>query len=537
MLVTLKDAKKIFGSEIIFENLTIEINAGERIGLVGRNGSGKTTLFKLMTELEPLDQGQIFVRKGAKVGYLAQIPEYEGRVRDYLEDSFEELNDLRIQMEKLEAKMVDPDQFERAMAKYGEVQERFMRLGGYEVDAMIDRISNGLGIQQFLDHSFESLSGGEKTKVGLARILLEDPEVLLLDEPTNHLDVQSIEWLEDYLKQYEGAVCIISHDRYFLDQVVNKIYDLEDGELNIYHGNYSYFVKEKEERLLAEFRAFEEQQKKIKKMKEAIKRLKIWANQANPPNEGLHKRARNMERALDRMEKIDRPLIDPKKMNLEFSMDQRSGKDVVKISELKKKYDDEIILDGINLHIRFKDRLAIVGRNGSGKSTLLKIMMGLESPSEGEVNLGSQVHIGYLSQQPLNEADANTTLIDYFRSHIRVTEGQARQILARFMFYGFSVFQKLSQLSGGERMRLKLAIFMHQDINLLILDEPTNHLDVESQEVLEEAVDQFTGTVLCVSHDRYFLNKCFYETAFLVNGKLNRYLGNYDETKTKAEQK
>jgi ATP-binding cassette, subfamily F, member 3 len=534
MLITLKDAKKILGGEIIFENLTFEINENDRIGLVGRNGSGKTTIFKLLTKIEPLDNGQLFIKKDAKVGYLAQIPTFDGTVLQFLQSSFEQLSEISTRMKKLEDKMQDPDHFEKALAQYGELQEQFTRLGGYEMDSKIDRVANGLQIYSLLNQPFEVLSGGEKTKAGLAKVLLEEPEVLLLDEPTNHLDLPSIQWLEQYVRDYDGACCIISHDRYFLDQVVNKIADLELGEITHYTGNYSSFVKEKEERLLAEFKAYQEQEKKIKKMKEAIKRLKEWANQANPPNEGLHKRARNMERALERMERIEKPLIDPKKMNLSFSSDQRSGKDVVRLEGVCKDYDGVQVLEGIDLHIRYKERLAIVGPNGSGKSTLLKILMGDLEPSYGRAVMGSQVQIGYLSQHALQDVDPNTRLIDYFREHIRVTEGQAREILARFMFYGYTVFHKIKQLSGGERMRVKLAIFMHQDLNLLILDEPTNHLDVDSQEVLEDALEKFNGTVLCVSHDRYFLNQCFQETAYMVDGKLSRMLGSYEETKDKV---
>jgi ATP-binding cassette, subfamily F, member 3 len=534
MLLALKEAKKIYGGDVIFDKITFEINQDERIGLVGRNGSGKTTIFKILTGQESLDQGHLFIKRGARVGYLEQIPSFQGTVLEYLQLSFQELNEITKRMRNLELKMQDPNQLEKALKQYGELQEQFTRLGGYEMDAKIDRVANGLKIAHLLHSSFADLSGGEKTKVGLAKVLLSEAEILLLDEPTNHLDLQAIEWLEGYIKEYKGACCIISHDRYFLDRAVNKIADLEEGELTIYHGNYSSFVKQKEEKLLAEFKAFQEQEKKIKKMKEAIKRLKEWANQANPPNEGLHKRARNMERALERMEKLDKPLIDPKKINLSFQSEERSGKDVVILESVTKRFENKQVLEQVDLHLRFKDRLAIVGPNGSGKSTLLKIIMGEIQPTSGNVITGTRLQIGYLSQHALQEADPNTKVIDYFREYIRVTEGQAREILARFMFYGYAVFQKINQLSGGERMRLKLAIFMHQNINLLILDEPTNHLDIDSQEVLEEAIKKFHGTILCVSHDRYFLNECFKETAYLHNGRLVRLLGTYDETNDKV---
>lgn len=533
----LKEAKKIYGGNIVFENITFELNDGERIGLVGRNGTGKTTIFKLFTQKESLDQGQLFLKKGTKVGYLDQIPEaFEGTVREFLRLAFQELLELREKMSRLEEEMMDPERLEKALIIYGEVQEQFTQKGGYEMEANLERVAGGLGLISLLDEKYTSLSGGERTKAGLSKILLEEPDVLLLDEPTNHLDLHAIEWLEKYVIQYKGTVCIISHDRTFLDQTVTKIADLDNGEITIYTGNYSSFVQQKEARLLEEFQQYQEQQRKIKKMKEAIKRLKQWANQSNPPNAALHRRARNMERALDRMEKIERPLIDPKAMGLAFEMDQRTGKDVFIGEELVKSFEDQIILNGVNLHLQFRDKLAIVGPNGSGKTTLIKMIMGELEPDSGSVRRGTQLNIGYLPQHPLQHVDPNIRMIDYFREYIRVHEGEARQILSRFLFYGHSVFQKIGQLSGGEQMRVQLAIFMYQGVNVLILDEPTNHLDVDSQEVLEEAVKQFRGTVLCISHDRYFLNECFKDTAYLFNGKITRLPGNYEETKEKATQ-
>ncbi len=444
---------------------------------------------------------------------------------------------IQEKMKRLETDMQDEKKMERAIEEYGKLQDEFMRLGGYEIESQIEKVAHGLHLEGLLFSPFQHLSGGEKTKAGLARILLEKPDVLLLDEPTNHLDLHAIEWLESYIQQYEGAVCIISHDRQFLDQTVEKVYDLDQGEINVYVGNFSSYVKEKEERLLAEFKAYQEQQKKIKKMKEAIKRLKIWANQANPPSEKLHKRARNMERALERMEKLDKPNLDPQKMGLSFDAEDRTGKDVIVAENVTKSYGDTSVLKGLELHLRYQERLAIVGRNGCGKSTFLKLIIGSEQPDGGEISLGAQVSIGYLPQEPLKHEDPDMQMIEYFREHVRVTEGQARQILARFMFFGYAVFQRIGMLSGGEQMRLKLAVFMHQNINLLILDEPTNHLDIDSQEVLEEAIENFNGTVLGVSHDRYFLNSCFTETAFLHEGELHRYPRRYEEARLKWQEK
>ncbi|ASF37953.1 ABC transporter ATP-binding protein [Halobacillus halophilus] len=532
MLITLKDIYKIVGGRVLFECLNFELNEGQRVGLVGRNGSGKSTLFRLITKEESIDGGDVFIRKHLTIGYLKQIPEeWESSGRAYLEAAFGELLQMKNDMQKLEEKMLDPEQMERSLREYGEIQERFTQAGGYEIESSISQVANGLKVKDLLDQPFSQLSGGEKTKLGLARILLEKPDVLLLDEPTNHLDLQAIEWLEEYLQQYDGSVCMISHDRSFLNHTVTDIMDLESGDIQTYKGNYTSFEKQKEEKLLAEFHQYQEQQKKIKKMKEAIRRLRQWANEANPTNPKLFKKAKSMEKALERMEKMDKPVVDPKKMNLALQAEGRTGKDILVAEGVKKTYGARTILNGVHLHLRNQDRLALVGANGSGKSTLLRLLLGQEEPEEGSIKTGPSIRIGYLPQNPLMGADRDQRMIDYFRNSIRVTEGEARHMLAAFMFYGYDVFQKIRHLSGGEQMRLKLAVFMHKGINVLILDEPTNHLDIESQEVLEEALKKFEGTVLGVSHDRYFLNQCFSDTAYLSGGKIYRYIGSYDETR------
>ncbi|MGI8387224.1 ribosomal protection-like ABC-F family protein [Robertmurraya sp. P23] len=536
--LSVNSISKMFGGNTIFENLSLEIHEGDRVGLVGRNGSGKTTLFKLLAGEEIPDSGQIHWRKGTTIGYLKQIPVFQSEITalDVLKTAFAALVEMEKQMKELEVKMASPDlsaeELERCVGKYGQIQDQYTLLGGYEMDANIDRISNGLSIQHLLDKSFQSLSGGEKTKIGLAQLLLKQPDLLLLDEPTNHLDLMSVEWLGQFLKEYKGTVVIVSHDRYFLDDVVTKMLDLEDGEITSYIGNYSVFVKEKEERLLKEFQAYEEQQKKIKKMKEAIKRLREWANRANPPNEGLHKRARNMERALERMEKLDRPILNRKKMNLEMEVADRSGKDVVVMKEVNKSFGEQLLFKDANLHIQFRERVAMVGENGTGKSTLIKMLLQQEQVDSGELKLGSNVKVGYLSQHIFPDKK-DETVIDLFRDEIKVTEGEARHILARFLFYGHSVFRKVSQLSGGEKMRLRLAQMMYQDLNFLILDEPTNHLDIESREVLEEALEEFNGTILAVSHDRYFLDKLFDRIYWIKEKRLYHFAGGYQWARQK----
>ncbi len=515
----------------IFNDVTFEVQDHDRIGLVGRNGSGKSSLARLIAGFDKPDSGSIALNKGATVGYLAQIPSYAADVKavDVLYTAFEQVQAVAKRMAQLEAlmgKTTDDAELEKLLSKYGALQESYAMLDGYAVDSKVISVANGLQINHLLESPFASLSGGEQTKICLGYILLKNPTILLLDEPTNHLDISAVEWLESYLRDYVGAVIIISHDRYFLDETVLRILDIDDGELTVYHGNYSAFVIEKEKRLLDQFKAFQEQQNKIKKMREAIKRLREWANQANPPSEALHRRATNMQRALDRIVKIKRPILEAKKMGLALESGDRSGKDVVTLTDVTKQFDDRVLFESASMHVQFGDHVAIVGDNGSGKSTILKMILGEEVASYGDVRVGSNVKIGYLSQHLFTD-DSKMTVLEAFRDQVVITEGDARNILAKFLFYGPSVFQKVNRLSGGERMRLRLAQLMYQDVNFLVLDEPTNHLDIDSREVLEEALEDFNGTVLAVSHDRYLLNKLFDRTYWIQKEQLNYFPGNY----------
>ncbi|AFH81598.1 ABC transporter ATP-binding protein [Bacillus anthracis] len=539
-ICSVNNVTKSFGGNIIFENISLEIKNGERVGLVGRNGSGKTTIFQLLTGMESLDAGAIHMKKGTRIGHVAQIPKFDESMTVYevLSSAFKIEKELEREMRTLEKDMAEEQEssvLQKLMERYGIIQEKFAFLGGYEIEANIMKVANGLQVTELFPRSFLELSGGEQTKVSLAYMLLQKPDLLLLDEPTNHLDLFAVEWLEQFLKEYNGTVMVISHDRYFLDEVVTKIFDLEDGEIHVYHTNYSRFVEEKEERLLQEFQAYQEQQKKIKKMKEAIKRLREWANQANPPNEGLHKRARSMERALERMQKLKKPILERKQIGLQFEGQDRSGKDVVVIKEVSKGFADHPLFNEVNLHVRFQERAAIVGRNGTGKTTLLKLLLEEIEPDAGEIRIGSSVKIGYLSQHAYGNMKSD--VLEAFREYVAVTEGEARHILAKFLFYGPAVFKKVTQLSGGEKMRLRLAQLMYQDINFLILDEPTNHLDIESREVLEEALEQYNGTILAVSHDRYFLNKLFEKTYWIDEHKLFEFAGNYAWARQKWEER
>ncbi|WP_338653326.1 ABC-F type ribosomal protection protein [Lysinibacillus sp. Y5S-8] len=533
MQMKAEQLQKIMGGNIIFENLQLEVNSGEHVAIVGVNGSGKTTLLQLLAGVEIPEKGRIIKSKEATIGYLHQIPHYpQHAVKEVLEEAFSDIYAMKARMTALEQEM-QSTVTDKILLQYGQLQEQFMLLGGYEVDTQLAMIANGLGITDMLEQPFNSLSGGEKTKVMLGQILLKKPSILLLDEPTNHLDMQAIEWLENYVRNFEGIVIVVSHDRHFMNQVAQKIIEIEDGEAFAYNGDYDAFIAQKEAKVEQQFANYEEQQKKIKKMQETIKRLKQWANEANPPNASMHRRAKSMEKALARIERVKKP-ITKKKMNLALTMAERSGKEVVLLEGVHHGYGKPLLKDS-NLAVYFGERLAIVGSNGSGKSTLLKMMLGEIVPKRGICYVGSNVKFGYLSQQ-FEHQNPSIRLIDAFRESVAVSEAEARHILARFLFYGYDVFKKVKDLSGGEKMRLRLAQLMHEDINVLILDEPTNHLDIEAREVLEETLESFEGTIIGVSHDRYFLQKIFAKTAWIDNQTIQVFEGDYEWAKQKRQE-
>lgn len=536
--LAVNQVEKSFSVYPILEGVSFEVQEQERIGIVGRNGCGKTTLFKLIVGIEKPDKGDIFIKKGAKIGYVEQIPTYKAdiTVKDVLMMAFAKLNEQAIRLRQLEEKMatLEGSALENCLKKYGEISQVFEMAGGYEIEASLSKICTGFGFSEsFLNKSYEMLSGGEKTTVLLAKVLLQNPDILLLDEPTNHLDMQAMDWLEGYLKEYKGAVVIISHDRYFLDQVAEKIIDLDRGKATVYHGNYSYYIKEKERMLLAEFEAYEDQQKKIKAMEKAIKRLRVWANQAD--NEDLYKKAACMQKRLDKMEKLDKPVLVEAKMDLSFSEAERSGKDVIVISGVDKAFGDKKLFEQLDFKVQYKEHVALVGNNGCGKSTLVKMLLGEEAVDKGVMQLGSRLKIAYLPQQ-VHFEDEELTVLETFKKDVIMTETQARHTLAQFLFYGEAVFKKVKGLSGGEKSRLLLCKLIQEDVNLLILDEPTNHLDIESRENLEEALQSFNGTLLFISHDRYFINKLAQRVSEVANFHIVNYIGNYDDYREKKVQ-
>lgn len=543
IIVATTQLQKSYGADPVLQDITLEIKAGERVGIVGPNGAGKTTLFKLLAGIESPDSGEMYRAKGTVWAYLPQSPQYpqEWTGRDVVASAFAEVRHIQEQMRELESQMAllyeDEAALHRLMQRYQKLQDEFEQQDGYQWETRMTQVVQGLGVsEELLATPFAQLSGGEKTKAGLAKLLCQKSDVLLLDEPTNHLDVESMEWLEQFLQSYPGTVLIISHDRYFLDAVVTSVYHVDGGEAEFYIGNYSAFATEREERLLRQFAAYQEQQKKIKKMKETIKRLKEWGNRSNPPNEAFHRRAKSMEKALARIERIERPKMEADRMGLQFKKTDRSGQDVLIVTDVHKTYGGKQLFADASLLLRFGERKALLGPNGCGKSTLIRMLLGETEPDAGRLAIGSSVKVGYLSQQAL-EGDQNQRLIEAFRDVAKVTEAEARHLLAKFLFYGEHVFKKVSQLSGGERMRLRLAQLMHQDINLLILDEPTNHLDIEARETLEEALADFHGSLFIVSHDRYFLQKMVDGVFWVEDKRIVHDVGTYEEARAKQKER
>ncbi len=545
--LSLINVKKYMEATLVLKNINFQVYSGEKVGIVGVNGSGKSTILKLIAGILPMDycvgypgatspgydEGFIKMPSGATTAYLEQIPQYEEGIKviDVLKMAFNEVYKIEEQMHELEEemKLLKGEELERTLKRYSNLLQSYEVKGGYNTEEKLARICTGLKFTNaFLDKEFNLLSGGEKTTVILGKILMDNPDILLLDEPTNHLDMDSIEWLEGYLKRYEGIVIIVSHDRYFLDNVVSKIVEIEDMESQTYKGNYSSYVKQKEEKLIEEMHNYKEQQKEIKSMESTIKELRDWAIRAD--NSKFFKRAASMEKRLEKMKNSDeaqKPKLENKTMKLNFKSSERSGNETIKAEGLCKSYEDKIIFNEADLLVNFKERVALIGPNGSGKTTFLRLLLGEEACDRGIVELGANVSLGYLPQVITfnNEED---TVLQAFRDNVSILEGQARQYLSKFMFFGNSVFKKVKALSGGERIRLKLSMLLYEDINLLILDEPTNHLDIDSIETFEEALDEFKGTIFFISHDRYFINKISERVIAIEDNKFKSYLGNYD---------
>jgi len=499
--ISVHELNKYYGTNHVLKGINFEVYSGEKIGLLGKNGSGKTTLFKIIAEDEDYDSGSVSKAAGKKVEILAQMPVFDESctVEDILRSSFKEIGEIYEAMKKIEG-----DGNAAVLARYGKLMEEYERLGGYDVDFKIEKICNGMNIGADMRQSpFSLLSGGEKTRVNLARILLRDCDILLLDEPTNHLDLDSMKWLESFLREFSGTVVTISHDRVFLDNVIERVIEISEGRLNFYQGNYSFYVEEKERRFLTQSEQYKQQQKKIHQLETAAKRLHEWGRRAD--NEALHKRAFAMEKRIEQMDKVDKPAIS-KKMTEDFNSGSHAAKEVMFFDSVSKSYKSNVLLNNVSLSVDRNDRIALIGANGCGKTTLLKLIMGEESCDSGELKVSRNIKIAYMPQIIWFD-DENLTILETLRGALNLPEEKVRSILARFKFRAPDVSKKVGNLSGGEKSRLKLCLLMQNKVNFLIMDEPTNHLDIESREWIEDAVEDFNGTMLFISHDRYFLNK------------------------------
>ncbi len=520
--------KKSYGADIIFDNVSFDLKEGEVVGLLGRNGTGKSTLLKILKGLETPDSGNIQFFKKCSMGYLEQIPEYPNMtVQDVLYLPFEKVMSIEKDMRAIEgllATSLNENDMNKLLEKYGRLQEAFDKNNGYSISGKVEKIKNGLNITEDLSNSiFDKCSGGEKTRVLVAKMLLEEPEILLLDEPTNNLDIKTLEWLEDYIKQYKGSVLVVSHDRYFLDHVIGRVLELDTDGIEEYDGNYSKYIQDKEQRFLERYKAYENNQYITHRMEMQVRRLKSMNSQI------LRGVANKIENRLNKMEKIDKPIFEKKSMRMNEFSGSRSGATLLEAVGIAKSFEQKELFSDIDLTIEKGDRIGIIGENGSGKTTLLKILLGQEMPDDGIIEISSTAKIGYLTQDTSFEDEEKTILETFIQSFDSMNQGEARNKLASMLFTSDDVYKKIKVLSGGEKIRLKLCILMNQNLNLLVLDEPTNHLDLNSREVLEENLMNYSGTLLFVSHDRYFLEKMTNKIWNLENKQMEVFSGNYDE--------
>lgn len=531
IILDVNKLSKSFGFENLIKNFSFSLNDNERVAIVGENGSGKSTLLKLIAKIEKQDEGTISIRKGAIVEYLEQgdvADTKEGKCIDILKSAFTKLNEMQEELKNLEmlmAETIEEDKLNEYVRRYCGLQERFQNAGGYDVDLQIDYVVTGLKIEKrLLEMEFGSLSGGERTLINMAKILLSKPDLLMLDEPTNHLDLERIEWLEGYIKEFKGTIIVVSHDRYFLDKVVNKIIEIDDGKMKIYNGNYSQYVQQKEDEEVKEFEIYKVQQKKFEEMEKAIKRLKEWGKLSNNPM--FFRRAKAIQSNLNRLKDVAQEK--PKETHplpINFIASTRGSQEVVRIKNLDLAIGGKQLLVKANALIENSEKVAIIGKNGCGKTTLIKTLFNKQA-HEG-LKLGSNLKVGYLSQIVEFE-DKSEKLLQYFINETGLNDEISRSKLFNFQFFKQDLEKRVGHLSGGEKLRLKLAIMLQSNINFLVLDEPTNHIDIQTREVLEETLKQFKGTILFISHDRYFINSITTKIIEFYNQKLYTFNGNYD---------
>ena len=514
--ISVKDLNKFFViGENLLQGLSFDIQEGECVAILGRNGCGKTTLFKILTGEMDYDGGEVYVNPNKKLGLISQIPKFPAgyTVEDVLRSAFSVLTATKKKMEALEAAMAQGATQEQ-LREYDTLVNRFQSGGGYEMDVDVDKICNGLGITaQQRPQLFESLSGGEKTRINLARLLLEKTDILLLDEPTNHLDLNSVEWLETYINGFKGTVLAISHDRYFIDQVADRVIEIVDGHGEFYSGNYSFYMDEKQARFDLQMKQYEQEQAKLKQLGYTVERMKGWGIN----NRTLYRRAMSIQHRMERIQKTERPKAE-RTMKASFGEKDFSGDVVFKMKNVSKSFGDRVLFSDVNLNVEGGERIALLGDNGTGKSTFIKCLLG-EEDCQGKIQFGPTVKWGYLPQI-IHFDHPERSLYDTMLYEKNLTPQQARDRLGAFMFQGEDVFKTVGTLSGGEQSRLRLCMLMDEKINLLILDEPTNHLDIASREWVEAAIEEFEGVLLFVSHDRYFIEKFAERIWLLENGTI-----------------
>ena len=533
MLIQLNNVTKNFVVNEIFSNVKMEINDKDRVAIVGRNGAGKSTLLKIISGELSFDSGERTISKNTTIGYLSQefIVREDLSIYEEMITCFDEIISLEANLEKLSYELT-PENIENdpgLLDRFDRLQNEVLTHKDYHYKSKIESVLYGLDFtKDVFDKKISTFSGGEKTRLSMAKLLLSEPDLLILDEPTNHLDMENVAWLENYLSSYNGAIVIVSHDRYFLDKVVNVVYNLEFGKLKKYVGNYSKFLKQYEEDYEKQLKEFTSQQKDIKRLEEFV--------QKNIARASTSKMAKSRQKVLDKMELIDNPKKDDKAANIEFNIKEQSGRDVLMIENLKVGYDGKQVGNAYNFSVYKGDRIAIVGRNGIGKSTLIKTIAKKQNAISGSVHYGSKVSLGYYDQKQAEFESSKTILNELWDEYPLMKEAEVRTVLGRFLFRGDSVLKIVRDLSGGEKARLQLAKLMLEKNNLLVLDEPTNHLDITSKQVLEDALENYEGTIVFVSHDRYFINKIANKVLDITGDDSSLYLGNYDYYLEKREQ-
>ena len=527
MIFSCKDIEKAYGTDTVLDKISFKLEEKEHLAIVGVNGAGKTTLLRIITGEESADGGEIYMRKDISAGYLKQNINIDSKITIYQElmSVFDEVSAIEKELSKMEAEMreVSGEKLKSLMAAYGELSHKFEESGGYSVKSRIRGILKGLGFDESMyEMPVSLLSGGQQTRLNLAKLLLASPDLLILDEPTNHLDIESVEWLEDFLKGYRGSIMVVSHDRFFLDKIAHNVLEIENHKGRVYSGNYTKYMEKKRLIYESDLKAYANQQAQIKHQEKVIETLRSFNREKSI------KRAESREKALNKMEKLEKPFAGPEKIRLAFKTDVESGSDVLSVLELKKSFDGVPLFENISFEVKKGEKVALIGRNGIGKTTLFNILRGRILPSGGRFKLGVNVNMRTFSQTEAENLSDTTPFEEILSANPRFSDLQARNALAAFQFKGDDVFKKISALSGGEKGRLALAKLMVSGANFLLLDEPTNHLDIFSKEVLEEAILSYEGTVLFVSHDRYFINRTADKIIELTPEKADVYNGNYD---------